>query len=262
MAACCSGVGSGGGAGRLNDFDQPLLRSLGGVGAVVRRPVQKLIHQRRISRPGCRRESQMFGFICCSWSARKVPAAAPNPPRHNRHCSCEPATAPAFHNIAHHRLVLRLAEARRDPGCRGFFPAWAGRGFPRASAAPNSSARRAAAASAGPGRAKRPAVAAPAAARLRDAAPNFRVGDWTVVCEIQHPRRLGGQRRHVGTDVVIIRRGKYNGFSRPPSRVLGQWQNAPAASATPAMSSHRVKFAKLKPISICQASLLDNPRQK
>ena len=35
-----------------------------------------------------------------------------------------------------------------------------------------------------------------------------------------------------------------------------------AASATPATTTHRVKFAKLKPISNCQANSLDKPRQK
>jgi hypothetical protein len=92
---------------------------------------------------------------------------------------------------------------------------------------------------------------------VSDPASNFEPGDWTSPAKSNNPGGLAASDGML--ELTVSLSAEENKMACPAG-----W--APAvqatASATPAMSSHRVKFAKLEPISNCQASLLDNPRQK
>jgi hypothetical protein len=94
-----------------------------------------------------------------------------------------------------------------------------------------------------------------------DGALNFSAGDWMAFAKSDNS---GGLAASDGALELMLSSSVEENKMGCPCVRLARWASAgnAAASATPARSSHRVKYAKLKPISNCQANSLDNPRQK
>jgi hypothetical protein len=93
-----------------------------------------------------------------------------------------------------------------------------------------------------------------------DAGPKFASGDWIAFAKSSDSGGLGASDGVL--ELTLSWSGEENEIGCPglcPACRTTAEQDA--AIATLARSGHRVKCAKLKPISSCQASSFDNPRQ-